>query len=101
MGGWDDTRQPLLTGKGTMQMRGDNRLVEGSLHHSTGLEANKRLLYEHFLDHKVSVQYFLDMAHNGRISTSWPAIDGGRAHLDGLIEFAQRVQANPSEDPFA
>ena len=99
MGGCDDTRQPLLTGKGTMQMRGDNRLVEGSLHHSTGLEANKRLLYEHFLDHKVSVEYFLEMARNGKISTTWPSIVGGRAHLDGLIEFAERVQA--SEDPFA
>jgi hypothetical protein len=36
--------------------------VEGSLHHTTGLEANKRVLYEHFLDHKVSAAYFLNMA---------------------------------------
>ena len=71
------------------------------MHHVTGLEANKRLLYEHFLDRKVSVEYFLEMAHNGKISTNWPTYLGGRAHLDGLIEFAERVQANPSEDPFA
>jgi hypothetical protein len=100
-GGRDGQRQPLLDGVGSMCANRDFQLVEGGLKHATGLEANKRLLYEHFLNHKVSVQYFLDMAHNGRISTSWPAIDGGRAHLDGLIEFAERVKAYPSEDPFA
>jgi hypothetical protein len=100
-GGRDGQRQPLLDGVGSMCANGDFQLVEGGLKDATGLEANKRLLYEHFLNHKVSVQYFLKMARTGRISTSWPAIDGGRAHLDGLLEFAERVKAYPSEDPFA
>jgi hypothetical protein len=84
-----------------MHANGDYRLVEGGLHHNTGLEANKQVLYEHFLDHKVSVEYFLDMARNGKISTMWPSLPGGRAHLDGIIELAERVKARPSEDPFA
>jgi len=100
-GGRDGQRQPLLDGVGSMCAKGDFQLVEGGLKHATGLEANKRLLYEHFLNHKVSVQYFLRMARTGIISTIWPAIDGGRAHLDGLIEFAEFVNAYPSEDPFA
>jgi hypothetical protein len=84
-----------------MYARGDYQLVEGGLHLANGLEANKRRLYEHFLDRKVSVEYFLGMAHRGKIASSWPKFHGGRAHLDGLIEFAERVQENPSEDPFA
>ena len=84
-----------------MYARGDYQLVEGGLRLANGLEANKRRLYEHFLDQKVSVKYFLNMAHSGKISESWPNFPGGRAHLDGLIEFAERVQENPSEDPFA
>ena len=83
------------------QISVEYQLVEGGLRLANGLEANKRRLYEHFLDRKVSVKYFLGMARTGRISTSWPAIDGGRAHLDGLIEFAEQVKAYPSEDPFA
>ena len=85
-----------------MFANGDFRLVEGGLHLDTGLEVNKRLLYEHFLDGKVSVQYFLRMARGGgAISSEWPKRGGGAAHLAGLIEFAERVQARPSEDPFA
>jgi hypothetical protein len=84
-----------------MYAKGDFQLVEGGLRLANGLEANKRRLYEHFLDRKVSVKYFLDMALTGKISTIWPEFPGGRAHLDGLIEFAERVQENPSDDPFA
>jgi len=84
-----------------MFARGDFQLVEGGLRLANGLEANKRRLYEHFLDHKVSVKYFLEMAHTGKIASSWPKFPDGRAHLDGLIEFAERVKAYPSEDPFA
>ena len=101
-GGRVGQRQPLLFGDGSMFANGNLRLVEGGLHLDTGLEANKRLLYEHFLDGKVSVQYFLRMARGGgAISSEWPKRGGGAAHLAGLIEFAERVQANPSEDPFA
>ena len=63
-----------------------------------------RWMREHLrwpIDHKVSVEYFLDMARNGKISTMWPSLPGGRAHLDGIIELAERVKARPSEDPFA
>ena len=101
-GGRVGQRQPLLFGDGSMFANGNRSLVEGGLHLDTGLEANKRLLYEHFLDGKVSVQYFLRMARGGgAISREWPKRGGGAAHLAGLIEFAERVQANPSEDPFA
>ena len=100
-GGRVGQRQPLLFGDGSMFANGNRSLVEGGLHLVTGLEVNKRLLYDHFLDGKVSVQYFLRMARGGgAISWEWPN-RGGAAHLAGLIEFAERVQANPSEDPFA
>ena len=101
-GGRVGQRQPLLFGDGSMFANGNRSLVEGGLHLDTGLEANKGLLYEHFLDGKVSVQYFLRMARGGgAISREWPKRGGGAAQLAGLIEFAERVQANPSEDPFA
>ena len=101
-GGRVGQRQPLLFGDGSMFANGNRSLVEGGLHLDTGLEANKGLLYEHFLDGKVSVQYFLRMARGGgAISREWPKRGGGAAHLAGLIEFAERVQARPSEDPFA
>ena len=100
-GGRVGQRQPLLFGDGSMFANGNRSLVEGGLHLVTGLEVNKRLLYEHFLDGKVSVHYFLRMARGGgAISWEWPN-RGGAAHLAGLIEFAERVQARPSEDPFA
>ena len=100
-GGRVGQRQPLLFGDGSMFANGNRSLVEGGLHLDTGLEANKGLLYEHFLDGKVSVHYFLRMARGGgAISWEWPN-RGGAAHLAGLIEFAERVQARPSEDPFA
>ena len=101
-GGRVGQRQPLLFGDGSMFANGNRSLVEGGLHLDTGLEANKGLLYEHFLDGKVSVQYFLRMARGGgAISREWPKRGGGAAHLAGLIEFAERVHARPSEDPFA
>ena len=100
-GGRVGQRQPLLFGDGSMFANGNRSLVEGGLHLVTGLEVNKRLLYDHFLDGKVSVQYFLRMARGGgAISWEWPK-RGGAAHLAGLIEFAERVHARPSEDPFA